>query len=79
MKSKKIPADIRSKSMKEAQNEIMNILEKLENPETNLEDSQELYNRMILLNNHIQDKFKQKTNVIKKSTLKESKKKLSKD
>ena len=79
MKSKKIPADIRSKSMKEAQNEVMNILEKLENPETNLEDSQELYNRMILLNNHIQDKFKQKTNEIKKSTLKESKKKLLKD
>ena len=31
MKSKNIPADIRSKSIKEAQNEIKDIIAKLEN------------------------------------------------
>ena len=50
MKSKNIPADIRTKSIKEAQNEIKEIIEKLENTETNLEDSIEQYNRMIQLN-----------------------------
>ena len=32
MKSKNIPADIRAKSIKEAQNEIKELIEKLENP-----------------------------------------------
>ena len=39
MKSKNIPADIKSKSIKEAQNEIKDILLNLENSETNLKDS----------------------------------------
>ena len=69
MKSKNIPADIRTKSIKEAQNEIKEIIEKLENTETNLEDSMEQYTRMLQLNNHIQDQFKRKANEIKKSTL----------
>ncbi len=69
MKSKNIPDDIRKKSIKEAQNEIKEIIEKLENTETNLEDSIEQYNRMIQLNHHIQDLFKQKSNEIKQSTL----------
>ena len=60
MKSKNIPADIRTKSIKEAQNEIKEIIEKLENAETNLEDSIEWYDRMNQLNTHIQDKFRQK-------------------
>ena len=38
MKSKNIPADIRAKSIKEAQNEIKVIIAKLENSETNLEN-----------------------------------------
>ena len=74
MKSKNIPADIRIQSIKEAQNEIKQIIEKLENSETNLEDSMELYNRMMQLNYHIQDQFKQKANKIKQSTLHKNKK-----
>ncbi len=76
MKSKNIPADIRAKSIKEAQNEIKEVIEKLENSETNLEDSTEWYDRMNQLNAHIQDKFRQKANEIKKSAFHENKKKL---
>jgi len=76
MKSKNIPADIRAKSVKEAQNEIKEIIEKLENAETNLEDSIEQYDRMIQLNYHIQDQFRQKANGIKQSFLQKNKKNL---
>ena len=76
MKSKNIPADIRTKSIKEAQNEIKEIIEKLENAETNLEDSIEQYDRMIQLNYHIQDQFRQKANEIKQSFLQKNKKDL---
>ena len=76
MKSKNIPADIRAKSIKEAQNEIKKIIEKLENTETNLEDSIEHYDRMMQLNTHIQEKFRQKANEIRESTLHKNKKKL---
>ena len=79
MKSKNIPVDIRTKSIKEAQNEIKQIIEKLENTKTNLEDSIEQYNRMIQLNYHIQDQFRQKANEIKQSTLDKNKKNLLKD
>ena len=76
MKSKNIPVDIKSKSIKEAQNEIKEIIEKLENAETNLEDSIEQYDRMIQLNYHIQDQFRQKANGIKQSFLQKNKKNL---
>ena len=76
MKSKNIPADIRTKSIKEAQNEIKEIIEKLENAETNLEDSIEQYDRMIQLNYYIQDQFRQKANGIKQSFLQKNKKNL---
>ena len=79
MKSKNIPVDIRTKSIKEAQNEIEQIIKKLENTETNLEASIEQYNRMIQLNFHIQDQFKQKAKEIKQSTIHKNKKKLLKD
>ena len=79
MKSKNIPADIRIQSIKEAQNEIKQIVEKLENTETNLEDSASQYNRMMQLNYHIQDQFKQKANKIKQSTLHKNKKNLLKN
>jgi len=79
MKSKNIPADISAKSIKEAQNEIKMIITKLENTETNLEDSIEQYNRMIQLNYHIKDQFKQKGNDIKQSTLYTKKKNSLKD
>ena len=76
MKSKNIPADIKTKSIKEAQNEIKEIIEKLENTETNLEDSIEQYDRMIQLNCHIQDQFRQKAKEIRQSTLLKNKKHL---
>ena len=76
MKSKNIPADIRTKSIKEAQNEIKQIIEKLENTETNLEDSMEQYDRMMQLNYHIQDQFRKKANEIKQSLLHKNKKNL---
>ena len=58
MKSKNIPADIKSKSIKEAQNEIKQIISNLEDPETNLKESLDRYNRMMHLNYHIQEEFK---------------------
>ena len=79
MKSKNIPADIRDKSIKEAQDEIKGIIAKLENTEVNLEDSIEQYNRMMQLNYHIQDQFRQKANKIKQFTLHKNKKNLLKD
>ena len=79
MKSKNIPDDIRTKSIKEAQNEIKQIIEKLENTETNLEDSITQYNRMMQLNYHIQDQFKQKAKEIKQFTLHKNKKNLLKN
>ena len=79
MKSENIPADIRTKSIKKAQNEIKEIIEKLENTETNLEDSVEQYKRMMQLNYHIQDQFKQKAQEIKQSILHKNKKKLLKN
>ena len=79
MKSKNIPADIRAKSTKEAQSEIKGIIAKLENTETKLEDSIEQYNRMMQLNYHIQEKFKEKANKIKHSTLDKNDKSPPKD
>ena len=75
MKSKNIPADIRIKSIKEAQNEINQIVEKLENKDADLENSLEQYERMLHLNHHIQDLFRQKSKEITKSTIKKTKKK----
>ena len=77
MKSKNIPADIRTKSIKEAQSEIKEIIEKLENTETNLENSIEYYDRMMQLNYHIQEQFRQKATEIRQSALLKNKKNLS--
>jgi exodeoxyribonuclease VII small subunit len=79
MKSKNIPDDIKTKSIKEAQNEIKQIIETLENIEVNLEDSIEQYNRMIQLNSHIQDQFRKKAKKIKQTTLHKNQKNLLKD
>ena len=65
MKSKSIPADIKIKSVKEAQNEIKEIILNLESRETNLEESMDMYNRMMHLNQHIQEQFKNKLREIK--------------
>ena len=79
MKSKNIPADIKSKSIKEAQNEIKEIIANLENVETNLEESMNKYNRMMQLNYHIQEQFKKKLKEIKRSDFDNDKKSISKD
>ena len=60
MKNENIPADIKSKSLKEARDEIDAILIKLENQDTNLNNSLSDYQRLIQLNNHIDGLFKKK-------------------
>ncbi len=59
MKFENIPADIKSKSLKEAQDEINKILIKLENQDT-LNNSFNDYQRLIQLNKHIEDLFKKR-------------------
>ena len=60
MKNENIPADIKSKSLKESRDEIDTILSKLEKQETNLDNSIQDYQRLILLNKHIDQLFKKK-------------------
>ena len=79
MKSKNIPADIKLKSIKEAQNEIKEIIISLENKDINLEDSVDKYNRMIQLNSHIKDKFKEQLSEIKNFKHKNKTDSLNKD
>jgi exonuclease VII small subunit len=79
MKSKNIPVDIKSKSIKEAQNEIKEIITNLENTKTNLEESMDKYNRMMQLNFHIREQFKKKLTEIKDSDFDNNKKSSVKD
>ena len=65
MNSKNIPADIKRKSIEEAQKEVSEIIEILEREE-NLENSMEKYRRLIFLNNYIEQKFKDKSKNISK-------------
>ena len=65
MISKNIPTDIKNKSIEEAQKEVSEIIEILEKEE-NLENSIKKYNRLILLNNYIEQKFKNKSKNISK-------------
>ena len=60
MKVENIPADIKSKSLKEAKEEIDTILSKLESQDINLEDSKKDYQRLIQLNKYIDELFKKK-------------------
>jgi len=73
MKSKSIPADIKLKSIKEAQQEIKEIITNLENVDINLEESIDKYNRMMQLNNYIQEEFKKQLKQIKELNLKNNK------
>ncbi|MDA8618420.1 exodeoxyribonuclease VII small subunit [Candidatus Pelagibacter bacterium] len=66
MKNENIPADVKSKSLKEARDEIDAILIKLENQDTNLDKSIDEYNRLIQLNKHIDSLFKEKLKEISK-------------
>ena len=60
MKIENIPADIKSKSLKEAREEIQGILSKLESENIDLNNSLNDYQRLIQLNKHIDSLFKKK-------------------
>ena len=64
MKNENIPADVKSKSLKEARDEINDILNKLESKEVDLANSIDDYKRLIQLNNHIDGLFKKKVREI---------------
>ena len=72
MKNEIIPADLKSKSLKEAREEIDRILTKLESQESDLSNSFGEYERLIQLNKHIDSLFKKKLREI--SSKKELKK-----
>ena len=65
MKTKNIPTDIKSKSLNETKLEISEILERLENNQLDLEKSKKDYERLLTLNNHIDNLFKDKLNKIR--------------
>ena len=74
MKLKNIPEDIKTKSIKEAQDEIEGIIQGLENNDVNIHDSVEQYKRMMQLNNHIHEEFKKRQKKLTKLHLKRSQK-----
>ena len=67
MKTENIPADIKSKSLKEVRNEINEILIKLESKNLDLSNAENTYKRLIQLNKHIENLFKMKSKEISKS------------
>ena len=64
MKIENIPADIKSKSLKEAKDEINEILVKLESKNLNLDNAKDDYIRLIQLNKHIENLFRKKSKEI---------------
>ena len=68
MKNENIPADVKSKSLKEARDEINDILNKLESKDADLASSIDDYKRLIQLNNHIDMLFKEKVKEISLAT-----------
>jgi len=69
MKIENIPADIKSKSLKEARDEIDEILVKLENEKEDFKALEKEYKRLIILNKHVENIFKKRSKEI--SDLKE--------
>ena len=67
MKIENIPADIKSKSLKEAKEEISEILNKLESQNLDLNGSEMEYKRLIYLNKHVENLFKLKSKKISNS------------
>ena len=70
MKNENIPADIKSKSLKETRDEINEILNKLERKDIDLSSSINDYQRLIKLNKYIDLLFKTKVKEITKNTKK---------
>jgi len=60
MTSKNIPEDIKSKSIKETKEEINKILEKIEKGDANLESHTSDYDKLLKLNKHMDELFKEK-------------------
>ena len=73
MKLKKVPDDIKTKTIKEAQSEIKDIISNLEDNDTNLEESMDKYNRMMHLNEHIRNQFKKQLKEIRNFNFKSKK------
>ena len=74
MTSKNIPADIKSKSIKETKEEINNILKKIEKGGANLESHISDYDKLLKLNRHMDDLFKKKLKEINSLGKKNAKK-----
>ena len=64
MKIENIAADIKSKSLKEARDEINEILVKLENERLNFEEIENAYKRLLNLNKHVENIFKMRSKEI---------------
>jgi exonuclease VII small subunit len=73
MKAENIPDEAKSKSIKEIKEEINQILEKLENQDTNLPESMNEYARLLSLNKKMDLLFKKRFKEI--STMGKDKKK----
>tara|TARA_B100002019_G_C21129474_1_gene527522 strand:+ start:278 stop:481 length:204 start_codon:yes stop_codon:yes gene_type:complete len=67
MKIENIPADIKSKSLKEARDEINEILAKLESKNLDISNAENTYKRLLNLNKHVENLFKIKSKQISKS------------
>ena len=65
MKTKNIPPDIKSKSINDAKSEILQILERLEKENIDLEGSKKDYQRLLVLNEHVDGLFKEKIKKIR--------------
>ncbi len=64
MKIENIPANVKSKSLKEAREEINDILLKLENKNLDFNSIEQEYKKLIILNKHIEYLFKEKSREI---------------
>ena len=67
MKIENIPADIKSKSLKEARDEINDILTKLESKNLDLNKNEDIIKRLINLNKHVEHLFKIRSKEISNS------------
>ncbi len=67
MKIENIPADIKSKSLKEARDEIDEILRKLESQNLDFNSIEATYKRLMNLNKHVENLFKMKSKKISNS------------
>ena len=67
MKNENIPADIKSKSLKEARDEINEILAKLESQNLDFSNTESDYKRLLNLNKHVEGIFKMKSKKLSNS------------